>query len=473
MKNLVNLVIFSICATITYSQDKWDLERCVLFAIENSIDVTQAGFGLKTAQINTKQSEHQRYPSLNFGSNLNLNFGRTIDPTTDAFITSSFLSNGYSLNAGITVFGGGRINNAIERDRWSEKVAEADRDGVINLLTVNVINAYFEILFAEDNYDNSAIQLKTTDDQIDQMSKMVEAGTRARFELYDLEAQKASFEQELTIAQNRIDLAYLNLLGLLNLPSDFDLTIEEPPVDQEVYTDINVVSLDEVYEKAINFQPRSRSLDYQIQSASSQVDVSKGAYLPTVTFGAGLITNYSNRAKDVVGFVTNQFSNNVLIDGNPSVLTVEQQSPILEDSPYFTQFDNNLSYGFGLNLSVPIYNNYNTKANEQRAKVTLDNLMAEKDKNEIELKNFIMQLITDARASKRSLEAADKTLSARQTAFENAEKRYNLGAINSYDYINAQDQLSTALTNQLIGKYDYMLKIKVLDYYQGYPVSLK
>ena len=119
MKNLIVLILFAVLVTQVDAQEKWDLERCVLFAIENSIEVTQAGYGLKTAQINTKQSEHQRYPSLSFGSNLNLNFGRTIDPTTDAFITSSFLSNGYSLNAGIMVFGGGRLNKAIERDRWS------------------------------------------------------------------------------------------------------------------------------------------------------------------------------------------------------------------------------------------------------------------------------------------------------------------------------------------------------------------
>ncbi len=472
---MIRLIVF-ICAVVASfqmnGQEEWDLKRCIEYAVANSIDVFQSDLSIKDAEVATKLSESQRYPNVNMSSNAFVNFGRSLDPTTDAFVTSTFFSNGYSVNTGVLLFDGGRIKNSIKQNQWLEKVSLADKDGMINLLTLDVVRAYFEILFAKDAHDNAAIQLKTITDQIDQMEKMVQAGSRARFEIYDLEAQQATIEQDLTLAQNRIDLGFLDLKGLLNLPSDFDMDIVKPPVDQDVFTNIDVITLDEAYQKALIFQPESRRLDYQIESAQLGVEVAKSAYYPSVSFGGSLSTNFSNQAKEVDGFSDIAFNTDVLINGTPSVITATQSIPMLVNTPYFRQLDNNFSYGFGVNISVPIYNNYTVQGSEERAMLSLQNFQAERDKNRIQLKNQMMQLLTDARAAKRSLEAADKTLRAREVAFENAEKRFNLGAINSYEYISIQDQLNTAQINQIIAKYDYMLKVKILDYYQGYSVDL-
>lgn len=456
-----------------FSQDEWSLKKCVQYALENSFDMFQEELNIDNAEIDTKLSQQERHPSLSANSNVGWNFGRSIDPTSNSFVTTTFFTNGYSLNTGISLYEGGRIKKGIQRSEILEKIARENKNSTANLLTLNVVSSFFEVLFAEDNMTNVGVQLKSINDQIDQMKKLVDAGSRAQFELYDLEAQLATSEQDITIAQNRIDLAYLSLKALLNLPSDYDMTLSKPDFEQNIYTNLQIATLDEVYERALQFWPSSRSLEYQVESAMVNVDIAKSTLMPSLSLGGSLSTNYSNQGREVIGGADQAFSSEVLINQQPATITTSSFVPEFGKAGYFNQVGDNFGYGFGFNLGIPIYSRGINKSNVQKAKINLENIKIEKSKNDIELKNSMMQILTDARAAKLSYDASAKTLRAREIASDNAKKRYNLGAINSYEYISIQDQYNTAKTNFLLAQYDYMLKVKLLDYYQGYPVWLE
>ena len=471
-KAFITFLILSITQCVGWSQDEWSLNRCIQYAIENSFDIYQSDLDLQQSAINTKQSRDSRLPDLSGSANAFINFGRSIDPTTNSFVTTEFFSNGYSLNSNVTLYNGGRIKNSILQNEEFEKVSEAQKASTINIITINTVSAFFEVLFAQDNYDNVNLQVKAINDQIAQMVKLVEAGSRAKFELYDLEAQQATSEQNLVIAQNRIDIAIVQLKAIINLPSDQDLKVKTPDLDQQVYTNLDLLLFEDAYQRAVAFQPATRQLDHQISAAHIGVDIAESSFYPFIGVGGSASTNFSNQGRQVAGFETITQSVDVLINNQPSTILSETSVPLLENTPYGTQFNDNFNYGFGLNVSVPIYNRGVTKANVSRAKLDLENIQTEKDKTLVNVRNDLMQLITDAKASKLSLDAAEKTLKAREISYENAEKRYQLGALNSYDYISIQDQVNTARTNYLLAKYDYVLKVKVLDYYQGYPVGL-
>lgn len=472
MKLFYICMFFCLSFCHSYAQDEWSLKKCLEYAIENSFDVYQSDLNIDDSQIITDLSKKERHPNLTANSNVNWNLGRSIDPTSNTFVNTTFFSNGYSINTGVSLFQGGRISNTIRQNQILEKIAGENKSSTINTLMLNVVNSFFEVLFAQDNYQNVLLQIKTIDDQIDQMQKMINAGTRAEFELYDLQAQKATSEQDKTIASNRIDLAYLGLKAFLNLPSDYDLKLKKPDFEQEVFTNLEMATLDEVFAKALAFQPNAKSLEYQISSAEAGVEIAKSSYYPSVTAGIGINTNYSNQAQRQTGGAEQSFTTDVLINSQPAEITTSQFIPTFEKSPYINQVDDNFSYGFGFNVGVPIYNRGVTRANVQRAKLNLENVRTEKSKYDVELKNLMMQILTDARAAKASFEASKKTLQAREVAFENAAKRYGLGAISSYEYISIQDQLNTARTNNLLSQYDYILKVKLLDYYQGLPIWL-
>ena len=471
-KAFITFLIVTLIQSIGWSQDEWSLNRCIQYAIENSFDIYQSDLELERSEINTKQSRDSRLPDLSGSANAFVNFGRSIDPTTNSFVTTTFFSNGYSLNTNMTLYNGGRIKNSILQSEEFEKVSEAQKSSTINVITLNTVSAFFEVLFAEDNYDNVNLQLKTINDQIDQMIKLVDAGSRAKFELYDLEAQQATSEQDQVIAQNRIDIALVQLKAIINLPPDQELQVKKPDFDQQVYTNLDLLSFDDAYQRALAFQPATRQLDHQISAANIGVDIAESSFYPFIGIGGSAGTNFSNQGRDVVDSEIISFNSDVLINDQPSVITSQSEVPIFRNTPYGTQFSDNFNYGFGLNVNIPIYNRGVTKANVSRAKLDLENLETEKNKTLVTVRNDLKQLITDAKASKLSLDAAEKTLKAREISYENAEKRYQLGALNSYDYISIQDQVNTARTNYLLAKYDYVFRVKLLDYYQGYPVGL-
>ena len=473
MRKLRLLLLTALFPFSIFAQEVWDLEKCAAYAIANSIDLKQSELSVADAGVLKKMNEQQKLPALSANTSAFTNFGRTIDPTTNDFVTSAFLSNNLSLNASITLYNGGFIKNSIRQSELDQRAFEADKNSMIVTVTLNVVQAYFEALFAEDNYSNAEIQLKTISDQIDQMRKLVAAGSRAQFEIYDLEAQQASSEQQLTIAQNRIDLAMLNLKGVMNISPETEMTLSSPPVDQLTYTDLENDSFDDIYKRVVGARPELEALDLRIESGQIGIDIAKSLGLPSISLSGNVRSNYSNQARTAEDFVTQVVESPVFINGDQALLGAEQTFPTtIRNSPYFGQLDDNFSYGFGVQVSVPILDNYNSKGNQERAIINLENLQYNKEKFIVDMRTILGQYITDARAAKRNLEASEKVLTARQVAFDNAEKRFELGAINSFDYISIQDQLNTARTDQIIAKYDYMLKIKVLDYYQGFPVSL-
>ncbi|MFT4567791.1 MAG: outer membrane protein [Saprospiraceae bacterium] len=474
MRCILLILIIGFLNVPTFAQEVWDLEKCLSYAIEHSIDIQQSDYQIDDAAIQTKISESQRYPSLNAGISTNWNSGRTVDPTTNDFNNATFFSNGYQVNSGVLLYGGGRLKKSIEQSRVNESAADADKSSIINTITLNVVGAYFEVLFAKDNLSNAQVQLKTIRDQIDQMQKMVEAGSRAQFEIYDLEAQQATADQQITLAENRIDLGFLNLKGLMNFDPSSELDLAIPPVEQKVYSDPELSSFEEILERVVSSRPELRAYDLRLASAEKGVEIAESQLLPTLSFGVNFGTNYSAQAKKVDGGNSEDIFQQVTIDNVPALLGTSQFVPSsFSTIPYIAQIADNKSLGFGFSANIPIYNNYNTKGNIERSKINVLNQKAERDKYSINLRNTLGQLITDVKAAKRNLDAAIKVLSAREIAFENAEKRYNLGAINSFDYTSIQDQMNQGRTDQIIAKYDYMLKAKVLDFYQGYPVSLK
>lgn len=474
MRNVYLFLLSLIIPFVSSSQEIWDLERCINYAIENSLSVQQSDLLIRDAEIVTKLSEQQILPTVSGSTSAFSNFGRTIDPTSNEFVTANFLSNNFSINAGISIYNGGLLKNRINQNRAEEDAAEADKTSMTTTVTLNVIFAYFEALFARDNYANAEIDLKTINDQIVQMKKLVEAGSRAQFEIYDLEAQQASSEQLLTAAQNRIDLAMLSLKGVMNIDPNTEMVLAEPPVEQATYTDLDNTTFEEIYRNVASTRPEIQAFDYRIKSSEIGVEIAKSAFYPSITFGASLSSNYSNQAKTAENFVTELVNSPVFINGENATLGVEQTFPTsFPNVPYLTQLDDNFSYGMGLQVSIPILNNYTAKGNTERAKLNLELQRTNKEQYIIDLRNILGQYLTDAKAAQRNLEAADKLLAARQVAYENAEKRFNLGAINSFDYISIQDQLNTARTQQLIAKYDYMMRIKIVDFYQGFPVTLK
>ena len=468
----VIFIIFLLAQTFTHAQEAWDVEKCINYAWEHSINIKQSMYGVEFEKVNRDQSIAARYPNLNASTGLNLSFGRSLDETTDAFTTESIVTSNYGLSTGVLLWNAGRIKKNIEQSDLNVEAAANDVEQAKRDIALTVGTAYLNALFAEENLGIVKNSLALTKEQLSQIDKLIQAGSRPRNDRLDIVAQMSTDEQQIVTSENNLAIALLNLKQLMNLDVETEITLVSPPSTIFIETDPDQLTFGQVFTEARNHQPNLLAGESRLKSAELGVEIANTGKYPSIFANGSIGTRHSNKARTFDGFSTVPVAASVLIDDVPSVITTNQQQPNLIDQKYFNQLDANLGYGVGLGASIPIYDNYNTKASVQRAKLNVLTTQAQNEQLEQTLKTNVQQTLSDARAAKRALQAAENTVEARKAAFENAEKRFNLGAINTFEYVNAKNQFESSKINYIISKYDYLFRSKIVDFYMGKTITL-
>lgn len=466
---LILLVVFSLSA-VSNAQEVWSLERCVTYALDNNINIQQAKLGKEFAQLDVNQAKHAKYPSINGGSSVNWNFGRTVDPVTNDFNTETFFANNISISTGVILYNGGRIKNSYKQSQINNEAASFDMQQSERDIALLVANAYLSALFAEENYKITENQLALSQEQLGQLEKLIKAGTRPANEALNIEAQIALNEQNILSAENNIATAYLNLKQLMQIEKDIKVVVPEEEV--KVNSDPEILRIDEVYASALRTQPNIKSADLNLESANLGVKIAESALLPSISAGGSLGSNYSNKGIRIDGVTEVIVDQEIFLNNIPQTIGFPQEVPIISNNPYFSQMTDNVSYGVGVNLNIPIYNNMVNRTNIERAKLNIKTTELSNTQLKNNLKTQVQQALTDARIAKKQYSASQKSMNALKAAFDNTKRKYDLGAVNTYDYIDAKNQLDVAQLNLIIAKYDYIFKTKVIDFYMGYPLQL-
>lgn len=454
-----------------YSQEIWSLEKCVSFAIEKSLQVEGSNLSLQGTEIDVNQARHGRYPNLSASTNVGWNFGRTIDPTRNEFITETFFNNGFSLNSNVMLFNSGRINNSIQQGISNNKASLKDLEQTKRDISLNVASLYLNILFAKENLQNAENQLGLTLEQLGQLNKQIAVGNRPENDKLDIEAQKATNEQTIVEARNNLTINMLNLKQLLRLDPDYDMDILTPgemPVD----TDPDIVTFSELYQSALNSQASVAANEMRVKSAQLGEKIAKAEFLPSIGAGGSLRTNYSNKGLNITGYESSIIEQTVFINNQEVTVGFPQQIPQTEKSPYFNQFSDNLSYGVGISMSIPIYNNYTAKAGLQRAQLNTERANLNLTQTKETLKITVGQALSDAKAAKARYLASERTKTAQNNLYNNAIKRFEIGNLNAFELTRLKTSMESSSINALIAKYDYLFRTKVLDFYLGKPIVL-
>jgi len=447
------------------------LEKCVRYAWANSLNITQSQYNEKLENINVTEARHARNPNLNASGGMNWRFGRSLDPTTDAFTTNTFFSNSYSLNSNVILFNGFRIKNQLKQSGLNLDAAIKETDQLKRDIALDVASAYLNALFAQERMNTAQYALDLSNEQLDQIDKLITAGSRPRNERLDLLAQIATNEQELINTKNSESISLLSLKQLMNYDVETDIILEVPDENAvTVFSDPALLTFQEVYKKAVDNQPNIEAGKIRLSSAEMGVKIAESGNYPTVSAGVGLSSNYSNTDLIVDEFSEIVNESNVFFNGEPAVLGIPSRVPVATSiNPYFDQLDKFLGYGIGFNVNIPLYNNYQTKGQIERAKLNVLNIENQNEQLNQRLKTSVQQALADAQTAKIAYEASQKSVEAQEAAFQNAEKRFDLGAINTYDYILAKNQFDNSTVNAVIAKYDYIFKTKIKTVAFIYP----
>lgn len=459
------------------SQETWTLERCIQYAKDNNITVKQSEANVRTALLSEQQAKASRLPSISANADVGEQFGYTIDPTTNQFSSVATGFNSLGLNAGVNVFSGGLINHTIKQAGWNLKAATADAEQLVNNLGLQIASAYLSILLGEEQLENAQKRISQSQEQLNVTLKLIDAGTVPMADKYNIMAQVAQGEQAAVQARNNVELSYLNLKQLLQLEPDFDLKIERPEVPIPADANPDALNLPGVYQTAVGTQANIRSADFRVKSAEEGIAIAKSAYFPTISAFANLSSSYSSQLRDYqnpeLGDIV--LGQPIIVNVNGSDVEIRQYGPSSISYPkvgYFDQINRNFGQGVGASIRIPIYQNGRTHLNVERARLSVLTAQMQQIQTQQQLKNDIQTAIANARAARLTLDAAQKTFDATDIAYQNTVKRHSLGTINTLDLTTARNNRDIAETDRVVAKYDYIFKLKILDFYLGRPLTM-
>ena len=442
--SIVLMCFLTLSAT---AQETWSLERCLLYARQHNIQLKQSMLNQQSAEQGKKQALALMFPDLNANVGYNSNFGRSIDPGTNSFVNQTVNSNNFWLGTGVTLFNGFGLLNSFRQSQLDVLAAAYDVQGLSNDISMNIASAFMQIMFNEELLNVTRERLTSTKVQLERTAKLVEAGSLPLGNLMDVESQFATNELQVVNAENAVQASIVALKQLLNLQTSEPFAIERPAVDLPV-VDISSTTVTTIYEKAMENWPQIKARESRVNSAKRAEWIAFASYTPTLRASASVSTLYSSSYKDY------------------NLETFEAT-----DIAYGDQLDRNLSQSIGFSLSIPVFNGLQSRTANNRSRLNRINTELQLQDTKNQLYSSVQQAYNDASAANRQYEASIKSVAAAERAFSYAEQRQAVGSMNDVDFNISRNNLAIAKSEQLRAKYEYMFRTKILDFYQGKPLS--
>jgi outer membrane protein len=454
------------------AQNKWALEDCINYAMENNIQIKQTVLSTEYNENLLKQSKLGQIPDLSGSSRYTYSWGRALDQTTYQFTEDQQINSiSLGLSSSVNLFNGLRVRNTILQNELNLMASYEDVEKVKNDISLNIAAAYLTILFNKELLTVTKNQLEITGQQVDRTRKMVNAGKLAEGSLFEIQAQYAAEELNLVNAENQLAISLLNLQQILDLPIDtaFDVIIPELP-DPEA--DPIVMNALEVYLFAEQEMPEIKSAELNLKSSEKGLRIAEGGRYPQLYLSANFSSGYSDIRQKVVGQNSPVQVPIGVTDGGENVSTYPTQYPIYGTYPFFEQMRDNTSAGLGLGLSIPIFNGWQVNMNVANARISLQNSQLELQSRKLALYATINQAYADALAALKKFNATEHALVSMEESFKYTEKKFEVGLVNAVDYNTSKNQLTATQSDLLQAKYDFIFRIKILNFYKGEPITL-
>lgn len=472
MRKIVLICGLSLCCLITgWSQNNqqivYSLNDCINIALENNLDLKQTKNRSDGSKVRFNQSRNELYPNLNMNYGLGVNNGRAIDPYSNDIINEQLTFSSLGLNLDVTIFNGLRIQNSIKQSKFNLKASEMEIEEAQQDLILDVTFRYLQILNGKDEVGLAKARLETTQGQLDRLKVQYEEGYGNPAEYTDMKGQFSLDRIAMVNAQNALDEAKLNLIRLLS--TDADSNIEFEHLEGLVETQHYALTADQVFNESLENLATFKAKQLRIDAADSGVKAAKSYYFPELSLFGQLNTNYSSLAQSFTetGSTISETGDFVDISNQLYPVLTNQAQFQSENINYMDQFDNNLSSVVGISLRIPVFNGFNAKNEVAFEKILLK-------ERSLDLQNTILlykQSIEEAYIKMES--AFDRhhilidQVEAYQASFNVNEIRFNNGVSNSVEYLTSKNNLDSAKLNLANSKYEYILRVRVLDYYRG------
>jgi len=453
-------------------QKQWDLESCINYALDHNIEIKQQTLNLEIQQSNVTRSKASMLPSFSANGSDVVNWGKSVDRYTNEFADTRTNSVNLYVQGNMMIFNGFQILNSVKRDISNLNVQKYELDVAKDLKALSVTTAFLQIVYDKENLKNKQEQVKLSETQVERTQKLVNAGSLAKGDLYNIKSQLASDQAQLIKAETQLGLSYLKIKQMMDLPGDTAFEIKMPVIEltenfgglQDPY---------KVYDYALKNRPEIKSAEAQIQTANKSLSVSRGGISPSLSISASLGSGFSGNDQLIDGspVFTGYYPNGNITGSGDTVFSPSFHYNYVTKS-WDDQLIDNRNYSIGFHLSIPIFNGLRTYTNISQSKIAVKQAELKLEQAKRNMRQTIEQAYADARSSFKQYQAAKLQVDALTEAYNYSEEKFNAGMIDAFEYNSAKIKLDLAKSQLLTAKFDYVYRVKVLDFYYGKPLSL-
>lgn len=432
---------------------KWTIEECVSYALEHNISIKNTELDVQLAAIDKNDAKGNFLPTINANVTHSWNIGLNPNITTGLLENQTIQFTSAGLNANVDIYKGLQNQNRYRRSALAIIGAQYQLSKMKDDVSLNVANAFLQILFNKENIKVQKELLANNEKQFNRTQELVNAGSVPRGDLLDIKATVADSKQKVILAENALLISRLSLAQLLQLDDfqNFDIADENYEAKQ---SEVMFQTPDAIYKKALEERAEVKIAKTNMEIAEKDVKIARGGYQPTLQ-----------------GFYS--FNSRISYANLPVYDSIGRVIGTRNADPFFNQFSDNKGHNFGLQLNVPILNGFNIRNNVARSKVAADRAKIALSQSQLDLERNVYTAFTDANGAFNSYESAMTALEARQNAFNYAKERYDVGMMNAFDFNQAQTLYANAQSEVLRTKYDYIFRTKIVEFYFGIPITKK
>lgn len=442
MKLINTLIILfvglgSILAQKTNTSNIWTLNKCISHALSQNIQIKQTTLNNLSKKVDLEQAKANKLPSLHAAISYSASWSDSNNSNSLESEHRDIQSNNYSLNSGVTLFNNGRLKNLVKQAKIDLEAGIYDSEAVKETITLNILNAFMQVIFNKENVENARLQMEATQNQVQYAEERYKAGVVSKYDYLQVKSQLATEKSNLITAKSDLSIAKVNLMQIMLLPVSNDFEISYPELNEDINQNLEPIATD-IYAISTEIRPSLKSLKYQKKSAEINEKIAKTGYMPTLSANIGLSTSYNNTFDDT----------------------------------YTNQLNDHFTPNVGLTLSIPVFQNKTVKSSVAKAKINYQNAeLTEKDEQNT-LRINIEQVCVNVITSQYSYEANREVFESIKESYALAEEKYKNGLINSVDFIFEKNNLTKTQNTLLQAKYKLLFNYKILDFYKGQPITL-
>lgn len=469
MKQIISIIsfLFLYQASAQKQSAPLSLRTCIETAIAHNLQVRQTAYQLATDKTSLLQAKASRLPVINGNIAHGINQGRSIDPFTNSYVNSEITQANYGINSSITLWNASSITNTIKQNQLNLQASEMSWQQEKDNVTINVILAYLQVLSSKEQLGIAEKQVAVTKGQVNRLITLNNSGAIAPATLYDMQGQLSGDQLSLLTIRNSLETAKISLAQLMNQP--YSPTLELEPLETTSVPVLYDATADQIFATASQQLAMIKAAEFRQQSARKNVLSAKALSFPTLSLNGGLGTNYSSVASKQLLLGTNDVATAQYVTVNNTKIPVfaPQNNFSSQKIGYGDQWKNNFNSSISINLQVPILNRMQAKTRIRQAEISAQRAAFESESIKTQVHRSVDQAYINMNTSFERYQALEKQVADFTASFRAAEVRFNSGVNTVVEYMLAKNNVDRANANFVAAKYDYILRTKLLDFYQG------